>query len=329
MNLKYEWTPQQEKIILAAKKQLKRNSFRIDIRVFAASLIFLEKKGIPFDHAWDEITDEISDVNGTSFWYLIFCDTIFRLFKQKNTVSFYNLCKELYFDLSWRARVIDSSTVCCLPVRIRTKGLKAAIKELDLPRIIVLYEMDHQPGEKLKYIYHAILNECRYDYFFSLLERYGHLELLSPDVLEKHFFMQGVSEDKLHFNDFYLSNFGKNDPDLWCKATRFCVLDKMILMALKHDIDTSAYIINSNGYKIPMRDFMHFINEISVELKIHLSRWKQQDKKDEYKYWNGILQAAEIFSQWERVSASKISVINTPGSPALDTNNVKHINTVK
>ena len=299
MILKHEWTPQQEKIILAAKRQLQRNSFRIYSDVFAASLVLLEKRGMTFDEAWDEITDEISDTYGRSFWYLIFCNTIFLLFKQKNKVSFFHLCKELYFvnKISENAKTADYSQSKPLPVRIQTKGLKTAIKELNLPLIIMFYDMEHKPGEKLKYIYHAMLNERRYDYLFSLLERYGNLELLPQEVLESHFLMRGVSEDKLLFNDFYCSRFGKNDPDFWSKVTNHCILDTVILTALKYNIDTSAYIIKDYGYQIPMRDFMHFINEVSIELKKHLSRLDQKSR--EYKYWNSIIRASEIFSQWE------------------------------
>jgi hypothetical protein len=42
---------------------------------------------------------------------------------------------------------------------------------------------------------------------------------------------------------------------------------------------------------------MHFIEEAAEELEKHLSTWDKQFK--ECRYWQSILRAAKIFSQWE------------------------------
>ena len=48
MDLKHSWNEQQEKIIIAAKKQLKRKPFEISLDVAVAVQIALERKNIPF-----------------------------------------------------------------------------------------------------------------------------------------------------------------------------------------------------------------------------------------------------------------------------------------
>lgn len=326
--LKYQWSPQQEKFIIAMKKQLEKRSFRIQPEVFFASLVLLRKRGLTLYEAWDEIDEELSDRYGKQFWFLIFCNTISCVFGQKTEISFSDQLKDFNFVESLNSyyqgesynimlleqlkergyteneikylddRLFHAKPPHILPVRLQDKALKKAVTDADLSKIIMLYDMQSNPGEKLKYIYHALLNDFQYDIFLFLLERYGKAECLTAKFLELHFLWFGTSEEKMRFNHFYCSYFGKNDPDLWCKAVAFGVLDSVISVALECGADPEWYVFCQKEYKISLRDFMHFIEEAAGELEKRFSTWNEQFR--ECRYWLSILRAAKIFSQWER-----------------------------
>ena len=327
--MKYQWSPSQEKFIIAMKKQFEKKSFWIEPEVFFASLVLLRNRGLTLYEAWDEINEELSDGYGRQFSFLILCNTISCIFGQKTEVSFSDYLKDFNFISSLNSyyqgiesynkmlleqlkergyttdeikyledQLFHAKPPHILPVRLQDKALKKAITDADLPKIIMLYDMQSNPGEKLKYIYHAFLNNFQYDSFLLLLERYGKVECLTAKFLEHHFLWVGTSEAKMRFNHFYCSYFGKNDPDLWRKAAAFGILDAVISIALECGADPEWYVICQKEYKISLRDFMHFIEEVAGELEKYLSTCDKQFRG--YKYWLSILRAAKIFSQWER-----------------------------
>lgn len=327
--LKYQWSPQQEKFIIFMKKQFEKRSFLIQPEVFFASLVLLRKRGLTLYEAWDEIDEELSDRYGKQFWFLVFCNTISCIFGQNTAVSCSDHLKDFSFVGSLNSylqergsnnqmlleqlkekeytedeikylgeQLFHAKPPHMLPIRLQDKALKKAVTDADLSKIIMLYDMHPSPGEKLKYIYYSLINNFRYDIFLFLLERYGKAECLPVKFLEQHFLWVGSSEKKKRFNHFYCSYFGKNDPDLWRKAVAFGVLDSVISAALECGADPEWYVICQKGYKISLRDFMHFIEEAAEELEKHLSTWDNRFR--ECRYWQSILRAAKIFSQWEQ-----------------------------
>ena len=60
MELKHQWNEQQQQIIIAAKKQLERKLFEINLDIVVAVQIALERKNIPFYKGWDDITEDLA-----------------------------------------------------------------------------------------------------------------------------------------------------------------------------------------------------------------------------------------------------------------------------
>ena len=321
MTLKYEWNPWQEQIILAAKKQLFRKPFRIEPEVFFASELLLERRGMNFFEAWDEIDEKLSCGHWREFGFMVFCDTISRVLGSKTAGSVSEALADFTFvdsldsfmesSGSYRIMLLEQLSkngypeeeikffkdlfLCYdsnwhLPVRLYDKTLKQAVQNADLPAIIMFYDMLADPGEKLKYIYHALLNNEKYDSFLFLLERYGKIESLNPRALEYHFLRSSRSEEKRNFDHFYCTGFGKFDPLFWSKAVAGGRLDAVILTALECGVDPDWYIIDQRGYKISLRDFMHFLDEVADGFLKYLDQSSKSCR-----FWRSMLRAAEIF----------------------------------
>ena len=74
MELKHQWNEQQQQIIIAAKKQLERKLFEINLDIVVAVQIALERKNIPFYKGWDDITEDLAGSGSFSdpYWYIVF-----------------------------------------------------------------------------------------------------------------------------------------------------------------------------------------------------------------------------------------------------------------
>ena len=153
MELKHQWNEQQQKIIIAAKKQLERKSFEISLDVAVAVQIALERKNIPFYKGWDDITEDLAGSGSFSdpYWYIVFlqcCASVLteNMCLQKKLRRLPTALNDFLQDLPHLPEAQH------LPERLPDKQLMRAAEIGDLPQIIMRYDMIQNKGQKLKNI---------------------------------------------------------------------------------------------------------------------------------------------------------------------------------
>lgn len=309
MKLKHEWTPQQEKIILAAKKQLKREPFEIQLDITVAVQTVLERKNIPFYEAWDDITADLKGNHCFSepYWYIIFLQCcVSVLTKQKNLQQQLSVIPEAINDFLEHLPHLKTPTF--LPERLPDKQLASAAENGDLPQIIMLYDMAQNPGQKMKNIYHILLNKGHYEQAIFLHERYGGLDQIDHHILQEHFlFIKNCHCEKKFFDKFFWQNIFPKCPDIWSVAHSYCILDKVLETAFEYEVIPGGTVLKRNYrkshyspviyYKLPLITFLHLVDELKEELEI-CDPWKISYYSIA-KYMKSILEAARIYSAWE------------------------------
>jgi hypothetical protein len=184
------------------------------------------------------------------------------------------------------------------------KQLVSAAMLGNLPQIIMLYDMAQNPGQKMKNIYHILLNNQLYEQVIFLHERYGGLEQVNHRILQEHFFFS-KKYGKKFFDKFFCQNILPQLPYIWHEAQNYCTLDKILTTALEYkvipkgtiyEIDITVDCIR-NQFKLPLITFLHLVDELKEELKA-LAPWEVSNYKM-VDYMNSILEAARIYSDWE------------------------------
>lgn len=305
--LKHEWTPQQEKIILAAKKQLKRKPFKIPFDITAAVLTVLERKNIPFYEGWDDITADLKGDNCfyEPYWYIVFLQCcVSVLTKQKNLQQQLHLIPAAINDFLNYLPSLEKPAF--LPERLPDKQLASAAENGDLPQIIMLYDMAQNPGQKMKNIYHILLNKGHYEQAIFLHERYGGLDQIDHHILQEHFlFIKGCHCEKNFFDKFFWQNIFPQRPHIWADAHSYCILDKVLKTALECEVIPGGTVLKRNyrkyhyspeiNFELPLITFLHLVDELKEELEV-CDPWQVRNMT---KYMNSILEAARIYSAWE------------------------------
>ena len=326
MELKYQWNEQQHKIIIAAKKQLERKSFEISFDVVVAVQIALERKNIPFYKGWDDLTEDLAGRGFFSdpYWYIAFCkgwDDITEDLADRDFFSnpywyivFCQCCASVLAEnmcLQKKLRRLPTEINDFLqdlphlpepqhlPERLPDNQLMRAAEIGDLPQIIMRYDMIQNQGQKLKNIYHILLNKRLYDQALVLHERYGGLDKIDPEILQEHFFLQANdSEQKQLFNKFFCLEILQKTPDIWVDAHSYCILDKILEIVFECGVVPEGTVIKTSFARLPLREFLLLINELEENLEGFFP-WKNVCCKMK-NYMKSVLASARIYSEWDK-----------------------------
>jgi hypothetical protein len=304
MKLKHQWNDGQAKILTAAKRQLRRKRFFMAKESVVAVQTVLFRRGIPFYDAWSEMTDDMGGKSYFSreFWHTVFIQACSGVLT--DTADFSDLVKNVpeYFNEKFK-NLPALKNPERLPERLPDKELYAAAQNGDLPKIMMLYDMSFNPGQKMKNVYHLLLNQKSYDCALQLHERYGGLDKIQEEILKQHFFQPG--EKKGNFNNFFCRIYKKEKDFLLRKSFDYGVLDQTLIPLLESGLSPEILLIDSSidsvKIQVPLWKFMHFADEIAEQLKRHFP-WSDlcYNSSDSRRFMRSLMTSAEKFSEWER-----------------------------
>ena len=299
MELKHSWNDLHSKIILAAKTQLRRKSFKTGFTMVSAVQRVQERKNIPFYESWRDISEDL-EKGRYNFWYIVFlqcCAAVLTDKKGMNRVRMVPWSVHCFLE-----NLRDISVPRPLPVRLPDKQLQKAAENGDLPQIIMLYDMAANPGQKLKNTYHALLNRKLYRHAIVLHERYGGLDQISNEILAAHFlYCENESDEKDAFNKFFCLNFMQKFSTLWSAASHGFVLDKILKTVLECGIVPEGSVVETGTANFSLTEFLLLVDELSEELQ-SCYPWDSAIFIDMNmkKYMRMILRAAEMYSAWKK-----------------------------
>lgn len=295
----------------------RKKSFKLDTEAFFGAQWVLRRRGVPFYEAWDEITSDMENYYGNNFLHLVFYQGIASVLSGpaetwcslQNDHRFFSDLKSTYNSLlldtleqngctkneleHFNYLFNESGTVLRLPVRLPDKMILQAAQEGNFSKLVLLYDMAANKGEKLKNIYHSLLNDGYFELAMKLHERYGGLEKISRHALEFSFLSAKGEENKSLFRKFCCEILDKNDPYFWCKCCQCRVLDKVLLPALESGFSPDGLVINTSKRKVPLRKLLYLMNELEDSFPNGFPGDRNK------RYWENIVSAAQQFSHWE------------------------------
>ena len=308
MHLKHQRNEEQPKIITEAKIQMERKTFETDLDMISVIQIVLNRRDIPFYEVWRDISSDLKrdSWRDEPFWYSVLLQAGNSvLLRNKANIqqllrTFPQLIVETLEDLS--GLDIDR-----LPVRLPDKNLLLAANAGDLPRIIMLYDMSLNPGQKMKNIYHSLLNQKKYDCALQLHERYGGLDGIDKVVMTEHFLHSGTSDEKKRFDRFFCLNYIKNTPEVWYEASYYGVIDRVMQNVLDNGIAPDKLKVKVGHMEFSLKEYLHFLDEMKIQI-LKYDPWKDVDPwGSEFKrFMKSSLKAAEIFVAWEKDQSEKL-----------------------
>ena len=290
MKIRHEWSELHGNIINALIRVLQAKKFEISPNTVFAVQSILQKRGVSFFDAWDDISALYRETSWSyPFWQIALCQGASAVFyKMSNS---YSENKD-EFDF-FKKRFFGHRHTPELPhfvVRIPDKELLENAEKGDLPKTLLLYDMAFNKGAKLKNIYHAMLNKQEYEKVMFLHDRYGGLDTIDNNALANLFLLGEESEQKELFNRFYCETFGKKDSCIWQKMCNYGILDKKIKAALENGIHPELPAIAEGRFKVSLRQLLYFVDEI---------RQPYQDIGIESNS-DMFCNAAGIFIKWEK-----------------------------
>ena len=131
----------------------------------------------------------------------------------------------------------------------------------------MLYDMAQNPGQKMKNIYHALLNNGYYEQAIFLHERYGGLEQINREILKEHFFFTKKNSGELNpFDKFFCLNILPHLPNIWLEAHSFSILDSVLKTVLEHGGIPNGEVMRTATAILHLRDFLLLVDELEEDL---------------------------------------------------------------
>ena len=284
MALEYYWNDAERSVIhhLKALFPSPEDQRGIETRLMLDIMLFfqqLEKRPRPFFELWEIVqknkyfTDTLgNDSTGvwdgycSHWWITAFCQGAAAVFSGKDPLEKENFpCFDLVFDFFFSGRGTGTANVKIphLPERMKEKRIMTAIAEKAPEKIIVLYDLARNPGEKMKNIFNILLNRRDYTTLMVLEKQYGLLEQIDRKVLWAHIISPVYDPGKKEFDD-YLSQKGfKIDRELWeqmCLNRPFC---SGIETFLKMGADPRWPLLQNELFSVPMERVWTWLYEFT------------------------------------------------------------------
>ena len=191
-----------------------------------------------------------------------------------------------------------------LPERLQDKALWEAIRQKDPAKIIVLYGFAATKGERLKNMYHILLNAREYSMVMALHREFGGLDVIDRDVLLYHlvYAENTLPED---FTSYVKQLDHGKEFFLWRSASVYEVFPQIMLNGLAAGVSPQEAIWKRNRDEcISLQMWAWFLDELDQPLKECLDNIRGCDRYNTYgravermKY---SLAAAQAFVKWEK-----------------------------
>ena len=138
-----------------------------------------------------------------------------------------------------------------------------AIAEKAPEKIIVLYDLARNPGEKMKNIFNMLLNRRDYAALMVLEKQYGLLEQIDRKVLWAHIISPAYDPGKKEFDDHLIRKGFKIDQELWeqmCLNRPFC---DGIETFLKMGAEPQWPLLQNELFSVPMERVWAWLYEFA------------------------------------------------------------------
>ncbi|MBO5792160.1 MAG: hypothetical protein J6S54_06755 [Lentisphaeria bacterium] len=151
-----------------------------------------------------------------------------------------------------------------LPERLKEKNLLAAIAAKDVAKIIVLYDLELEQGEKLRNIFNILLNRKAYSILMTLQQMYGGLEQIDRSCLMAHFLNDSSDPGKKAFDGYMIGAGFTFDREMW---NRLCVnipLSSHIQKAFSMGVPLEWPLLENNAFSVSVGRCFSFILEFDL-----------------------------------------------------------------
>ena len=321
MTLIHQWDPQQTQIILALKELLPRVSGKaVKTSLFCDMLSFLDdryrrrKENLSPGELWTKCLQAEWPENRIFFRPFSQCAPLpFHLLCQGTAAVFYgtdvrgkynsDAVKGLYELFFFREKK-EAPELPHLPERLQDKALWEAIRRKDAAKIIFLYGCAAKKGEKLKNMYHILLNAREYNIVMALHREFGGLDVIDSSDLLYHVV---CAENELpeDFTAYVKQLDHGKEFFLWRSASYYDVFPQIMLNGLAAGVSPQEAIWKRNRDEcISLQMWAWFLDELDQPLKECLDNIRDCDRYNTYgravermKY---SLAAAQAFVKWEK-----------------------------
>ena len=191
-----------------------------------------------------------------------------------------------------------------LPERLQDKALWEAIRQKDLAKIILLYGFAATKGERLKNMYHILLNAREYSMVMALHREFGGLDVIDRNVLLYHlvYAKNTLPED---FTSYVKQLDHGTEFFLWRGSSVYEEFPQIMLNGLAAGVSPREPIWKRSSCEwVSLRMWAHFLDELRTPLKTSLEHIRGYDRFNRYssavERMTYSLTAAQAFVKWEK-----------------------------
>ena len=321
MTLVHQWDPQQTQIILALKELLPRvsgnaveNFLVCDMMAFLDDRYSRRNEKLSPGELWTKALLKEFPANRWSLRNLSQCAPMaFHLLCQGAAAVFWGIdVREKYdsaaieglYELFFFREKKKAPDLPHLPERLQDKALWEAIRQKDPAKIILLYGFAATKGERLKNMYHILLNAREYSMVMALHREFGGLDVIDRDVLLYHlvYAENTLPED---FTSYVKQLDHGKEFFLWRSASVYEVFPQVMLNGLAAGVSPREAIWKrSRSECVSLQMWARFLDELKAPLKTSLEHIRGCDRYDTYssavERMTYSLTAAQAFVKWEK-----------------------------
>ncbi|MBO5792158.1 MAG: hypothetical protein J6S54_06745 [Lentisphaeria bacterium] len=320
MKLKHPWMPEEAKIILALKKELTHDSLRyVQISMLYDCMHFFQELetqcgneadisllwekcryyGVPMEYRnWGEMPFR------SPLCFHLFCQGAAMVLGGINLLDRRKIPEIMaFYDLFFASAKVTEPPH--LPERLQDQAIRRAIDADDTPRVICLYNTSMNQGNKLKNMFHIMLNRKHYDMAMKVHAVCGGLEQIPAEVLWCHCALM-KKECSKDFTDYVRTVPQSRDFSVWHYFSNSEALTDIMFNGLQRGLSPDLPLMKYEEISVSLRRWAYFTDEMSEEI----SEWSEKLPREQggwrgncdkgIRRLNERLETAKRFVLWEK-----------------------------